>query len=94
MILFCHENAHQHYFSSHPKLHRVVLYVKQTLEISFNICLSQSQTQPEEPCPNSNEPVMIDDMPDWSSLQVIAIQAASRLELAQQAAQDQQTQNL
>ena len=54
MILFCHENAHQHYFSSHPKLHRVVLYVKQTLEISFNICLSQSQTQPEEPCPNSH----------------------------------------
>ena len=91
MILLCHENAHQYYFSNHPKLHRVVLYLKHASDKFFYICLSQSQ--PQEPSLNLHEPV-IDDMVQESNLQVIAIQAASRLELAQQAVQEQQTQNL
>ena len=93
MILMCHENAHQFYFSNHPKLYRVVLYVKHTSEKFFILCLSQPKPQTQEPSPNLQEPV-IDDMVQESNLQVIAIQSASRQELAQQAAQDQQTQNL
>ena len=93
MILLCHENAHQFYFSNHPKLHRIVLYVKHTSEKFFYICFSQPKPQTQDPSPNLHEPV-IDDMVQESNLQVITIQAASRQELAQKAAQDQQTQNL
>ena len=83
----CHENAHQYYFSNRPKLLSVVLYVKQSLEKLFSICLPQTQ----EPEPNLHEPVTIDDLALESNLQAMARQAAARLTLAQQAL-DLQTQ--
>ena len=86
MILLCHENVHQYYFSNHPKLHTVETYVKHL----FNICLPQ----PQEIEPNLHEPVVIDDMALESNLQVIASQAAARLALARQAVQNEQPQGL
>ena len=83
----CHENAHQYYFSNRPKLLSVVLYVKQSLEKLFSICLPQTQ----EPEPNLHEPVTIDDTALESNLRAMARQAAERLTLAQQAL-DLQTQ--
>ena len=89
-ILLCHENVHQYYFSNHPKLLSVVLYVKQSLEKLFSICLPQTQ----EPEPNLHEPVIVDDMALESNLRVIASQASARLALAQQATQNQQAQGM
>ena len=83
MILLCHENARQYYFSNHSKLHNVVLSVEQLLNSLFVNCFPQ---EPEVPV----EEVIVDDMARESNLKIIAGQAATRLAIARQATQTAQ----
>ena len=81
MVLLCHENAHQYYFSNRPKLHNFLLSLERFMKKLFCYCLPY----PQEPEPNVHESVRNDELALKSNPQLIGIQAATRLALAQKA---------
>ena len=78
MVLLCHENAHQYYFSNRPRLHNFLLSLELFMKKLFCYWLPYTQ----EPEPNLHESVRNDELALKSNPQLIAIQAATRLALA------------